>query len=342
MYRSSQALARPTFALVALLSVAACGPLLTPVAERAPGEAVSDTVLVGAGDIARCPATGAMVTAALLARIDGTVFAAGDNAYDSGSAAEYAQCYAPTWGYERARTRPTPGNHDYQSPGAAPYFTYFGANAGPAGRGYYSYDLGAWHILSLNSNVAADASSPQMAWIRTDLGAHPSTCALAYWHHPVFSSGTHGNNAQMAEVWRVLDSAGVDVLIVGHDHDYERFGPQSPHGEAAPRRGIREFVVGTGGMSHYPWGSIRPNSQVRNNRTFGVLALTLHQTSYDWRFLPEPGYRFADAGHASCHGAPPTSSTAIVLAVVAVLLCALCLGGLSLAVRFSWLRGATR
>ena len=260
---------------------------------------MSDTVLVGAGDIARCPPTGATITAALLARIDGTVFAAGDNAYDSGSAAEYAQCYAPTWGYERARTRPTPGNHEYQSPGAAPYFAYFGDNAGPVGRGYYSYDLGAWHVLSLNSNVAADASSPQLAWLRADLAAHPTSCALAYWHHPVFSSGTHGNNPQMAEVWRVLDSAGVDVVIVGHDHDYERFAPQNYLG-IADTAGIREFVVGTGGAALRPFATVAANSEVRNSDALGVLKLTLHATSYDWEFVAQPGATFRDSGSATC------------------------------------------
>jgi hypothetical protein len=257
-------------------------------------------VLVGAGDIARCSALqNAETTAALVDKIGGTVFAAGDNAYDSGTAAEYAACYAPTWGRHKARTRPTPGNHEYGSPDAAPYYAYFGENAGPAGRGYYSYDLGAWHVLSLNSNVAADAASPQMEWLRADLAAHRSACALAYWHHPVFSSGAHGNNAQMAEVWRVLDSAGVDLVIVGHDHDYERFAPQDYLG-SANASGIREFVVGTGGAALRSFATPAANSEVRNSTTLGVLKLTLWPGSYDWTFVTPPGAAFGDSGTAQC------------------------------------------
>jgi hypothetical protein len=245
--------------------------------------------------------TGAAITATLLDEIGGTVFAAGDNAYEDGTADEYAQCYEPTWGRHKARTRPSPGNHEYHSAGAAPYYAYFGDAAGPAGRGYYSYDVGAWHVISLNSNIAADAGSAQIEWLRADLAASPTRCAVAYWHHPVFSSGYHGNNPKMAEIWRVLDSAGVDLVLVGHDHNYERFGPQDYLGNADPN-GIRQIVVGTGGVALRPFGTIRANSEVRSSNTWGVLKLTLRAESYDWEFIPEPGKTFRDAGTGQCGG----------------------------------------
>jgi hypothetical protein len=282
------------YALAALLLVAASCRDATTVGPGGP-----DQVLVGAGDIARCSEGGGEVTAALLDAIAGTVFTAGDNAYESGSAVEFAQCYQPTWGRHKGRTRPSPGNHEYVSAGAAPYYQYFGAAAGPAGRGYYSYDLGAWHILSLNSNVPAHATSPQIAWLRADLAAMSASCALAYWHHPVFSSGPHGNNAHMAEVWRVLDSAGVDLVIVGHDHHYERFAPQDYIGRANPS-GVRQFVVGTGGAGLRALATLRANSEVREAGTHGVLKLTLRTGSYDWEFVPQRGGTFHDSGSAAC------------------------------------------
>jgi hypothetical protein len=259
----------------------------------------SAAILVGAGDIGKCSTNGAAITGALLDGIQGTVFAVGDNAYDSGTAAEYASCYEPFWGRHKSRTRPTPGNHEYNTSGAAPYYAYYGENAGPAGRGYYSYNLGAWHAISLNSNVAADAASAQMQWLRADLAASSTKCAVAYWHHPVFSSGDHGNNSKMAQMWRVLDSAGVDVVLVGHDHNYERFAPQDYQGKANPQ-GIRSFVVGTGGTTFRSFGTIRANSEVRNTGTWGVLKLTLRATSYSWEFVPDPGKTFTDTGTADC------------------------------------------
>ena len=254
-------------------------------AEPAPDALASgDPVLVGAGDIASCDESGDEKTAGLLDGISGTVFAAGDNVYDSGTAAEYRDCYGPTWGRHKDRTRPVPGNHEYLSPGAAPYFDYFAANVGPAGRSYYSYDLGAWHVVALDSNIAAEPGSAQYEWLREDLAASHASCTLAYWHHPVFSSGYHGNNPKMAEIWRLMDEAGVDVVIAGHDHDYERFAPQTASGQADPN-GIRQFVVGTGGRHLRPFVTIQANSEVRNSDTFGVLKLTLHDNGYDWAFL---------------------------------------------------------
>jgi Calcineurin-like phosphoesterase len=258
-----------------------------------------DPVLVGAGDIAACT-VGAEETAQLLDKIDGTVFTAGDNAYENGTSANYRDCYEPTWGRHKERTRPSPGNHDYMALGAAPYFSYFGENAGPTGLGYYSYDLGTWHILSLNSNIDAGEESVQAQWLRSDLAAHAAPCTLAYWHHPVFSSGDHGNDPHMRAIWRVLFEYHADVVINGHDHDYERFAPQTPDGQADLAHGIREFVVGTGGQTLRPLFKIRANSEVRNSETWGVLKLTLHETWYDWEFIPVEGKAFRDSGHASC------------------------------------------
>jgi hypothetical protein len=295
MTHNAQAFCRAALTAVVLVGALSCEPPLTPPTPPRGDEAV----FVGAGDIARCPGPNAEITAALLDGIGGTVFAAGDNAYEDGTATEYAQCYDATWGRHKARTRPSPGNHDYHSSGAAPYYAYFGEAAGPAGRGYYSFDLGAWHVISLNSNVAADAGSAQVQWLRANLAANPTRCAVAYWHHPVFSSGYHGNNSKMREIWRVLDSAGVDLVIVGHDHDYERFAPQDYLGNADPN-GVRQIVVGTGGAALRPFQTIRANSEVRNSTTHGVLKLILRAESYAWEFIAQPGATFTDAGTTEC------------------------------------------
>jgi hypothetical protein len=263
----------------------------------------SAPVLVGAGDIADCVNPGDTGTAALLDSIPGTVFAAGDNAYENGSATQYANCYDPTWGRHKARTRPAPGNHEYHTAFAAPYYAYFGANAGPAGLGYYSYDLGSWHIISLNSVKPDTVGSAQHQWLQADLAADTSRCTLAYFHHARFTSGGHGDNPVSQPLWQDLYAAGVDVIISGHAHVYERFAPQSPAGVADPARGIREFVAGTGGKSHGILNrmGIHANSQVFDNTTFGVLKLTLRPGGYDWRFVPVAGGTFTDSGTDSCH-----------------------------------------
>ena len=267
----------------------------------------SDPVLVGAGDIASCSSSGDEATAALLDGISGTVFTTGDNVYETGTASEFANCYAPSWGRHKARTRPSAGNHEYEAAGASGYFGYFGAAAGDPLKGYYSYDLGTWHVVVLNSNCAevggCDTTSAQGQWLQGDLAAHSNAaCTLAYFHHPLFSSGSdNGNDPEMRPIWDSLYAAGAEMVLNGHDHDYERFAPQTASGVADSARGIREFVVGTGGRSHYSFGTIRDNSQVRNSDTFGVLKLTLHPTSYDWQFVPEVGKTFSDSGSASCH-----------------------------------------
>jgi hypothetical protein len=263
-------------------------------------------VLVAAGDIASCSSSGDEATADLLGAIAGTVATLGDNAYDDGSASEYANCYAPSWGKYKTRTRPAPGNHDYQTPGASGYFGYFGAAAGTAGKGYYSYNLGSWHIIVINSNCGevggCGAGSSQEQWLRGELAASAKPCTLAYWHHPLFSSGAeHGNDPEMRPVFQALYEHGAEVVLSGHEHNYERFAPQTPRGALDTGRGIREFVVGTGGKNHYAFAAVQPNSQVRSTGTFGLLKLTLHANGYNWRFVPQAGKTFTDSGSGTCH-----------------------------------------
>jgi hypothetical protein len=261
--------------------------------------------LVAVGDIGDCDSSEDEAVARLVARSPGTLATLGDTVYESGSPQQFADCYAPAWERFRARTRPATGNHDYETDGARGYFDYFGAAAGAPDRGYYSYDLGAWHVVVLNSNCSGvggcQAGSPQERWLAADLAAHPARCTLAYWHHPRFSSGKHGDFEQMQDVWQTLYDAGADLVLNGHDHDYERFAPQTPTGDADPARGIVEFVVGTGGKGLTDIGDPRPNSAIRDDQTFGVLRLRLHPSGYDWRFVPIPGGSFRDSGSAVCH-----------------------------------------
>ncbi len=266
---------------------------------EAPG---TPQVLVGAGDIATCNATHDEATATLLETIPGTVFTLGDNAYPDGTPADYANCYQSSWGRHKQRTRPAPGNHDYETSRAAGYFGYFGVAAGNPTQGYYSYSLGDWHIIVLNSSIDVRAGSPQERWLRADLAANTKRCALAYWHHARFSSGTrHGSNSDMQPLWQALYDAGADIVLSGHEHNYERFAPQTPDGRADPVSGIRQFVVGTGGKSPYPFGPPLATSEVRNNTAYGVLTLTLAAGSYAWQFVPVSGQTFGDSGSGTCH-----------------------------------------
>lgn len=268
-------------------------------------EAAGERVLVGSGDIATCGRSGDEATADLLDRIPGTVFTTGDNAYESGTASQFAECYDPGWGRHKDRTRPTPGNHDYGTAGASGYFGYFGEAAGNPSKGYYSYDLGGWHVIALNSACdqvgGCGPGSPMVSWLKRDLAANPARCTAAYWHNPLFSSGEHGNGTQMRTVWSALYRANADVVINGHDHDYERFAPQNPGGKLDRSRGIREFVVGTGGRELRPFDKIQPNSRSRSAGAFGVLKLTLGAGSYNWKFVPVAGETFTDSGTGRCH-----------------------------------------
>ncbi len=270
----------------------------------APGSSVT---FVGAGDIADCGSTDDEATAALINAMPGIpVFTLGDNAYQNGSTKDYANCYNPSWGAFKARTHPSAGNHEYNTSGAAPYFAYFGAAAGTAGQGYYSFDLGAWHIIVLNSNIANDANSPQDVWLRADLAAHPNVCTLAYFHHPLYSSigGTGSGGAVITSArrfWDDLYAAGADLILNGHRHVWERIAPMKPDGTADPVRGIRTIIAGMGGESGGDLTNVFPLSEAREGRTFGVLKLTLRSTSYDWQFIPVAGSTYTDSGTGSCH-----------------------------------------
>ena len=271
--------------------------------------------LVGAGDIAGCAnLAGAEATARLIETIPGTVLAVGDLAYEHGTYEEFERCYEPTWGKFKNRTRPAPGNHEYASSDshATGYFRYWGKQAGDPTKGYYSYDLGAWHIIVLNTNCGArqlggcGEGSPEETWLRADLAAHPNACVLAYGHHALFSSGLlarHARHSELEPFWADLYAAHADLMIAAHEHSYERFAPQNPRGQADLANGIREIVVGTGGRSHTFLGAAQPNSEVRNDNTYGVLKLTLSPKKYSWEFIPEAGKAFRDSGEGTCHNA---------------------------------------
>jgi hypothetical protein len=281
------------------------------------GEAVGGRTILAAGDIADCGSSGDDETAALLDRMAGLVVTLGDHAYDWGTAREFADCYTPTWGRHRARTRPAIGGHEYGAEGgdASTYFRYFhaqlarfGSSATDPRRGWYSYDVGGWHVVVLNTSWREvglpKAGSEQVRWLQDDLETHRSRCTLALWHDPVFSSGLNGGSFSYRPLWDALYAAGAELVLNGHDHDYERFAPQDPSGAYDPVRGIREIVVGTGGASHYSFGEgkgILPNSEVRNDTAFGVLRVTLRSRSYEWQFVPAGGAVFSDSGSAPCH-----------------------------------------
>ncbi len=281
--------------------------------------AQSDPIIAAAGDIACDPfhqdfnngvgvplACRAVATADLLTQTRPmVVLTLGDLQYEDGDLLKFKDSYDRTWGRFKSITRPALGNHEYVTRGARGYFAYFGPTAGDPQKGYYSYEVGTWHLIALNSNCTfvggCGAGSPQERWLRTDLAAHTGSCILAYWHHPRFSSGWHSNNPTYRAFWQALYHAGADLVLVGHDHDYERFAPQDPDGTPDPARGIRQFVVGTGGRSAYSFRTIQANSEVRQAGTFGILVLTLHPHAYTWKFIPEAGKTFTDNGQANCH-----------------------------------------
>ena len=237
----------------------------------------------------------------IVARAPDKVLTTGDNQYESGGLRAFRRSYDRTWGRFKEKTRPSPGNHEYDTPDAAGYFEYFGWRAGPQRRGYYSFNVGKWHLVALNSEIATDPSSAQVEWLRDDLAANESRCTLAYWHSPLFSSGAHGNDSSVQPLWQELYAARADIVVNGHDHDYERFARLEPDGQRNRRRGIREFVVGTGGKGLRRFEDVKRHSLARNSRTFGVLKLTLRPAAYRWRFVPEPGKRFTDGGATRCH-----------------------------------------
>ena len=306
---------KPGPAIGALLALRPAPPPPPPPAPQPPSPPPpldGDPVLVGAGDIADCrdPA-GARATGDVLDGIPGTVFTLGDNVYVDGTPKEFTDCYEPAWGRHKARTAiAVAGNHDYNTPGAAGHYGYFGAAAGDPARGYFDTRLGAWHVIVLNSNCeevgGCGAGSPQEQWLRRVLAASSAQCTVALWHHPAFSSATvHRAFPTYQPFWQALYDHGADVVLSASDHVYERFGFQDPAGDADAVFGLRQFTVGTGGRSHQSFKTPVPNSEVRHGATYGVLKLTLHADSYDWRFVPEAGKTFTDSGTSACHGAPP-------------------------------------
>jgi acid phosphatase type 7 len=286
-------------------------PDFKPATERVAPKSVLHTLLI-AGDIADCqgkpPAqsnaakTATLVETLLRDSTNTSVITPGDHTYPNGTPQEFSDCYTPTWGRFKDKTFPAPGNHDYLTPLAAGYYDYFGARAGPARRGYYSFDVAGWHVISLNSNIADDNGTDQLKWLREDLAASKARCTIAYWHHPLFTSGLRGNNRMMKSAWKVLHEANADIVLTAHDHHYERFAPQNAEGDVDTARGLRQFLVGTGGAN---LSSIteppRQNSEVQINGTFGVLRLDLQEGKYAWEFIPTANSQARDSGSGVCH-----------------------------------------
>ncbi len=289
-------------------------------AQRADASPGGDPVIAAAGDIACDQTKNAPTpepdegpggcrqgtTATLLGtRRFAAILTLGDAQYDSGSLPQFMSSYDKTWGKYDSITRPAPGNHEYDTPHAAGYYAYYGARAGDPHQGYYSYDLGKWHLIALNAECSdiggCQTGSAEERWLKRDLAAHRSNCTLAYWHQPRFSSGHHHSDPTYNAFWQDLYAAHADLVLNGHDHLYERFGPQAPNGRATAA-GITEIIAGTGGRSHYQFTKIEPNSQVRNNTAFGILEVGLHPHSFDWRFVPVAGMSFTDRGSRACHG----------------------------------------
>jgi acid phosphatase type 7 len=304
--RALQLARRPILLLLVCLACGYCGSQ-TPIGPTPPpGPNPPPTpipsgpvVFAGAGDIAMCDVN-SVGTAQLLDSIAGLIFTLGDNAYFRGSREEYRNCYDNTWGRHKGKTFPVPGNHEYMSPGALPYFEYFGElAAGPSGEGYYSFEVGDWHAIALNSNIAVGPSSAQAAWLRNDLATNRTRCTLAYWHHPLFTSGPDGDMPAMREFWRLLHDAGADLILNAHEHMYERFAPRDPDGRPDQARGIRQFIAGTGGAFLYQPVSLHPNSEIRIS-SFGILKLTLSSDRYQWEFVPSAGGP-VDGGSGVCH-----------------------------------------
>ena len=274
-------------------------------------------VLIAAGDIGDCLRPNDEATGALLDGLEGIVAPLGDNAYENGTPTEFANCYDSGWGRQKARTRPVPGNHDYYNPrpdsvkNADGYFGYFGASAGDPAKGYYSYTLGSWFVIVINTGTERSgdiaAGSPQEQWLRAELAGHSQQCVLAMFHHPRFTSilDRPWLRPEVKPLWDALYQYGADLVLNGHDHGYQRFAPQTPDGVADPAYGVRQITVGTGGGEGlYQFSDVVPNLQVRDNQTYGVLKLTLRAGGYDWRFVPIAGKTFTDSGSGTCHGSP--------------------------------------
>ncbi|WP_460837774.1 metallophosphoesterase family protein [Noviherbaspirillum agri] len=307
-------------AIVAMCaSMIALGILTACQADKSVREATAKAILLpgqgitvfAAGDIANCrklrpedsnaAKTATLVANGLAKDPEAVVLTLGDHTYPVGLLSEFTDCYDPTWGQFKARTYPSPGNHEYYTPHAIGYFRYFGNAASTERPGYYSFNLGKWHIVSLNSYLKPEQHAAQLEWLKADLARNQTRCALAFWHHPRYSSGGHGNNPQIDDAWQILYAAGVELLLSAHDHNYERFAPQDGSGQHDEKRGIRQFVVGTGGASLTPLRFRKPHSEVSDNSTYGVLKLVLKDIGYEWEFLPVKKDGFRDSGAALCH-----------------------------------------
>lgn len=293
--------------IVGVTSMSSCGSS-APLTPTAPSTVLDNVAvpsgppgtLLGAGDVALCDAPGATRTAALLDDLRGTVIIPGDIAYPTGSMADFRNCFDPAWGRHRSRIRPVPGNHEYDTPGAAGFFEYFGGAAGPAGLGYYSFTVGPWLVLAINSEVPAQGGSAQYEWVRGELARDSRLCTAAFWHRPLFSSGTNGPQRDMLDMWRLLHAQNVDLVINGHEHIYERFAPQTPDGGLDPVEGIRQFTIGTGGAPQTAVGALARNSEIAAS-AWGIARFTLHSHGYTWDFVPAAGESFRDSGAGSCH-----------------------------------------
>lgn len=266
----------------------------------------NDPSILAAGNIATCDNTFDEATAKILGNYPtDTILPLGNSVFPQGTFDAYTQCFAPSWGKYKERMKPIPGNRDYQVPGAAGYFQYYRRLAGNSLKGYYSYDIGAWHIVALNSNCSAIGgcakSSPEYSWLSQDLASHPAACTLAYIHHPPFTSGNVDQNPEVRPLWQLLNQQGVEVVLAAHDRFYERFKPMDGRGRENQTAGTREFIVGSGGRGTENFGRIVPTSQVRDNTTYGVLRLTLHEKRYDWLFLAAANGSFSDGGTGTCH-----------------------------------------
>ena len=282
-----------------------------PVTVARPAAPAGDPVLLGVGDIASCWSSGDEGVARLLDGLGGTLGTSGDTAYDHGSAADFRGCFDPSWSRHLWRIKPAIGDHEYDTPGATGYWDYFGALAGPRSKGWYSYELGTWHVVVLNSNCdevgGCGPDSDEGKWLAADLSANAHTCTLAYFQHPLFSAGlVHGSEEEPRPLWDALYQYGTDVIYNGDEHTYQRFAPQTPDGVADPN-GIREFVVGTGGSGQYALGAPLPTTEVQHTGSYGVLRLVLHGGSYDWRFVAERGQSFSDSGSAACSTTTPST-----------------------------------
>ena len=301
-----------------LLLAGACNDVSEPITSHEPTSWVTPTglltttppqIAVGAGDIADCLTQDDEATANLVDNIAGTVFTVGDNAYENGTATEYQDCYEPSWGRFKARTKPAVGNHEYLTPGASGYFAYWGAAAGDPGKGYYTYELGGWHVIVLNSNISMKVGSAQYNWLVADLAASQNLCTMAIWHHPLYSStsGTGTGGLTYSSVRPLVDAlyaGGAELILTGHRHFYERLAPMKPDGTRDDAFGTRQMIVGTGGKSHGAQTNVFPTSEARNGNTYGVLKLYLYEDGYATKFVPVAGKTYTDSSTTACHGKP--------------------------------------